>query len=64
MVDPGPGPGDIIGFLDESSPQTTGSTVGAWSFCKPVIVKNTERIKANTFGFYALNGVSFANFQG
>ncbi len=61
--------GDIIGFLDESSPQTTSNTVRVWSFTKPRIVKNTRRIKAaririseNTFGFYALNGKSAACF--
>lgn len=33
-----------------------------WSFNKPRIVKNTSHIKANTFGFYALNGVSVVDF--
>jgi putative transposase len=48
--------------LDEASPQTTSNTVRVWSFSKPSIVKNTTRIKANTFGFYALNGHSVVNF--
>jgi len=48
--------------MDEASPQTTSNTVRVWSFTKPSIVKCTKRIKANTFGFYALNGNSTANF--
>lgn len=55
--------GDVIGFLDESSPQTTSNTVRLWSFNKPAIVKNTGHIKANTFGFYTLNGVSVVDFH-
>lgn len=58
-----PSSADIIGFLDESSPQTTSNTVRLWSFNKPCIVKNTQRIKANTFGFYTLNGVSVVDFH-
>lgn len=34
-----------------------------WSFNKPRIVKNTQRVKANTFGFYSLNGVSLVDFH-
>jgi len=49
--------------MDEASPQTTSNTVRLWSFNKPTIVKNTERIKANTFGFYTLNGVSVVGFH-
>jgi putative transposase len=48
----------IIGFFDETSPQTTANTVKLWSFHKPEVIKNTTRLKANTFGFYALNGKS------
>ena len=29
-----------------------------WSFRKPVIIKNTTKFRANTFGFYAFNGKS------
>jgi len=36
----------IIGFMDESSPQTTANTQRLWSFSKPVIYKNTDKIKA------------------
>jgi hypothetical protein len=42
-----------IGFLDETSPQLTANTVRVWSFGKPEILKNTERIRSNTIGFYA-----------
>ena len=37
----------IIGFMDESSPQTTANTQRPWSFGKPTIYKNTDKIKAN-----------------
>lgn len=53
----------IIGFLDESSPQTTSNTQRLWSFTKPTISKNTTRLKANSFGFYALNGNSVIDFK-
>jgi transposase len=33
-----------------------------WSKGKPVRVKSTEKIKSNTFGFYALNGSSVCCF--
>jgi putative transposase len=36
--------------------------VKRWSFGRPEIWKNTTRFKANTFGFYALNGVSVVDF--
>lgn len=53
----------VIGFLDESSPQTTANTVRLWSFTKPVIFKNTTKLRANSFGFYALNGSSVIDFK-
>jgi transposase len=53
----------IIGFLDESSPQTTANTQRLLSFGKPVIYKNTTKYKANVFGFYALNGVPVIDFK-
>ena len=52
----------VIGFFDEASPQTTSNTVKRWSFGRPEIWKNTTKLKANTFGFYALNGVSVVDF--
>jgi putative transposase len=33
------------------------------SFNKPKIFKNTSKLRANTFGFYALNGVSVIDFK-
>ena len=53
----------IIGFLDESSPQTTANTQRMLSFKKPIFYKNTSKFKANAFGFYALNGVSIIDFK-
>jgi transposase len=53
----------IIGFLDESSPQTTANTQRMLSFHKPRFYKNTTKLKANTFGFYSLNGVSVVDFR-
>ena len=35
--------GGIIGFFDESAPQTTANTVRLWSFRKPVIIKDTSK---------------------
>jgi putative transposase len=53
----------VIGFLDETSPQTTANSQRLWSFGKPLITKNTTKIRANTFGFYALNGTSVVDFR-
>jgi transposase len=53
----------VIGFLDETSPQTTANTQRLWSYGKPIIFKNTTKIRANTFGFYALNGNSTVDFE-
>lgn len=47
-----------IGFLDETSPQTTANTVRVWSFGKVRITKNTTKMKSNTIGFYAIKGKS------
>ncbi len=51
-----------IGFLDETSPQTTANTVRVWSFGKPKIMKNTTKMKANTIGYYAILGNSKEGF--
>jgi len=48
--------------MDETSPQTTSNTAKVWSEEKPVRIKNTEKIRCNTFGFYALNGTSVSHF--
>jgi len=53
----------VIGFFDECSPQTTANTQRLWSFGKPKIKKNTTKIRANTFGFYPLNGNSVIDFK-
>ncbi len=34
-----------------------------WSFTKPTIYKNTTHLRANSFGFYALNGCSVIDFK-
>ncbi|MEM3812165.1 MAG: hypothetical protein QXX98_04245 [Thermoplasmata archaeon] len=48
----------IIGFLDESSLETTSNSQRLWSFNKPVIIKNTSKYRANSFSFYSYNGKS------
>jgi transposase len=55
--------GVVIGFMDESSPQTTANTQRLWSFGKPIIRKNTSKMKANAFGCYMLNGTSVIDFK-
>ena len=55
----------IIGFLDETSPQLNANTQRLWSFNnKPSVKKNTTKMRANTFGFYAINGGERCRFQG
>ena len=51
-----------IGFLDESSPQTTSNTAKTWHFGKGHVVKNTTKYKANAIGFYAIPGQSVDGF--
>jgi len=53
----------IIGFFDDSSPQLTANTQKLWSFTKPLLKKNTTGIKANSFGFYAINGNNVLEFK-
>jgi len=53
----------IIGFLDESSPQLNANTQRLWSSNKPSVKKNTTKMRANTFGFYAINGESVVDFK-
>ncbi|MEM3455830.1 MAG: hypothetical protein QXT72_04680 [Candidatus Micrarchaeia archaeon] len=48
----------IIGFLDESSLETTSNSQRLWPFNKPVIIKNNSKYRANSFGFYSYNGES------
>lgn len=49
--------------MDESSPQTKANTQRLWSFKKPLIIKNTDYIKANAFAFYSINGRNFIDFM-
>lgn len=53
----------VLGFFDEFSPQTTANTQRLWSFLKPKLKKNTTKMRANTFGFYPLNGQSVIDFK-
>ena len=53
----------VIGFPDEYSPQTTANTVRLWAFSKLEITRDTSKYRANTFGFYAINGNSVIDFQ-
>jgi putative transposase len=52
-----------MGFLDEFSPQSNSNTQKLWSFNKSSNIKNTSPLKANTFGFYAINGPSTIDFK-
>ncbi len=54
----------VIGFLDETSPQLNANTQRLWSFDKPSVKKNTTKMRANTFGFYSINGESVVDFKG
>jgi len=55
----------IIGFFDASSPQLSPNTARLWSFKKTKIRRITtrQRKRANTFGFYTLNGKNVVSFQ-
>ena len=53
----------IIGFLDETSPQTTANTQRVWYFENTPIIKNTSKFRANTFGIYSPNGNSILTFR-
>jgi len=59
----GGGEGIIWGFFDETAPQTNANTQRLWSFGKPEIERDTSRYRANTFGFYSLNGKSAIKFM-
>ena len=48
----------VLGFADESAQHINVSTSRVWSLGKPVRKVNSDRIHANTFGFYAMNGES------
>jgi putative transposase len=53
----------VLGFLDECSPQTTANTRRMWSFDHPPLVKNTTKIRVNTFAILAVNGTSIITFR-
>lgn len=53
----------MIGFLDESSPQTKVNTQRLWAFKKSLMIKNTDYIKANAFAFYSINGNNLIDFK-
>lgn len=55
-------PDTVVGFMDEASPQTTDNRQRVWSFGKPIKEKNTTKYKANTFGFYPINGKEVVEF--
>ena len=52
-----------LGFMDQASPQTTDNKQRFWFFGKPTIAKNTAKYKANTFGFYPVNGKEVVEFM-
>lgn len=49
-------------FFDETYPQTSDNSCRVWGFSPPTQV-GKQRIGANTFGFYALNGESVCRFK-
>lgn len=53
----------VVGFFDEAAPQTTDNRQRFWSFGKPRRVRNTSKYKANTFGFYPVNGQEALEFM-
>lgn len=48
-----------FGFADESSPQLSANTARLWSLGKADRVVNSDKARANTFGFLALQGVDY-----
>jgi len=44
-------------------PSSIANTQRLWSFNKPVVKKNTTKMRANTFGFYAINGKNVVDFK-
>lgn len=51
-----------IGFLDEASPQNKSNSSRVWSIEKPQMEVNTQKFKANTIGFYAIEGENVIDF--
>ncbi|AIZ56019.1 integrase core domain protein [Candidatus Methanoplasma termitum] len=50
------------GFADESAQRISVNTARVWSLGRPVRKMNSDRVNANTFGFYAINGNSSVLF--
>lgn len=48
-----------FGFADESSPQLSANTARLWSLGKADRVVNTDKRRANTFGFLAIQGLNY-----
>lgn len=48
-----------FGFADESSPQLNANTARLWSLGKADRRVNTDKARANTFGFLALQGIDY-----
>jgi transposase len=46
----------VVGFLDEASPQNKANSGKFWSFGQQTMEENSTKYKANTIGFYAING--------
>lgn len=53
----------VLGFFDEFSPQTTSNTKRMWSRERKPIIKNTSKIRANTFGIFSCNGNSVLTYR-
>jgi len=52
----------IVGFMDETSPQTVANTVRLLSPPKPAPINNTTKIRTNAVRFFAINSSSVINF--
>jgi hypothetical protein len=49
--------------LTNSHHKTPQNTQRLWSTTKPIVTKNTTRLRANTFGVYAIKGHSTIDFK-
>lgn len=62
MLDSLRGTDFVWGFQDESAQRISVRTARLWSIGKPVRRVNSDRVNANTFGFYAVEGNSVVMF--
>ncbi len=53
----------VLGFADESAQRISARTARVWSEGKPIRKVNSDRVNANIFGFYAINGNSTCHFS-